>query len=121
MKTQKKISALPDSDQLLVESCTSKEGGHLFVFSFAGRRVNEGLAILIAWRMSRSLEDTYRVWANDYGLEILSLGKKAVDTKDLRTALSVDSLLTDLKSDFIISFLELFFQECSFMDLFCLY
>ncbi len=96
LKTQKKISALPDSDQLLIESCVSKEGGHLFVFSFAGRRVNEGLAILIAWRMSRSREDTYKVWANDYGLEILSLGKKAVDIKDLRQALSVDSLLTDL-------------------------
>ena len=96
MKTQKKISALPSSDELLIESCSSKEGRHSFIYSFAGRPINEGLAILSAWRLSRTRKDTFKVWANDYGFEILSLGQKAIDNEELVHALSADSLLKDL-------------------------
>ncbi len=96
LKTQKKISALPSSGELLIESCSSKEGRHSFIFSFAGRHINEGLAILSAWRLSRTQKDTFKVWANDYGFEILSLGQKAIDIEELVQALSADSLLKDL-------------------------
>ena len=96
INTQKKISALPAQSELLVESCSSREGQHLFIFCFAGRRVNEGLAILIAWRLSRSRKDTFKVWANDYGLEILSLGRKVVSITELIQVLRVESLLEDL-------------------------
>ena len=43
-------SALPRTGRLLVETVTSREGFHLFVFPFAGRLINEGLATLVAAR-----------------------------------------------------------------------
>ena len=96
--TQRKVSALPNCNEVLVESCSTKEGHHLFVFSFAGRHVNEGLAILIAWRLSLHSKDTFKVWANDYGLEILSIGKKIIDINKFRKTFLIDSLLKDLIS-----------------------
>ena len=46
--------------------------------------------------MSRSRKDTFKVWANDYGLEILSLGRKVVSITELIQVLHVESLLEDL-------------------------
>ena len=80
LKTQRKFQ--PYLVRRIIDWCSSKEGRHSFVFSFAGRHINEGLAILSAWRLSRTQKDTFKVWANDYGFEILSLGKNT-DIREL--------------------------------------
>ncbi len=89
-------SALPREDQLLVEQVSTREGRHLFVFTFAGRAVNEGLAALLAWRLSQSRQITFRAWANDYGFELLTRGEFAQAEAALREALSPGNLLDDL-------------------------
>jgi ATP-dependent Lhr-like helicase len=91
-------SALPGRDQLLLERIRTREGRHLFLFTFAGRAVNEGLAALAAWRLSQTQPVTFRAWANDYGFELLTAADCQITPDQLRTALSTDALADDLVS-----------------------
>ncbi len=74
-KKQKSLSTLPTKDRLLFETFDSREGSHLFFYPFAGRLVHEGIAALIAFRLSKKVSTTFSVSANDYGIEILSTKK----------------------------------------------
>jgi ATP-dependent Lhr-like helicase len=69
---QQQWSRIPRLGELLIERTKSREGYHLFLYPFAGRLVHEGLAALLAFRLSRRLPITFSMSANDYGLELLS-------------------------------------------------
>ncbi len=96
LDVQRRWSALPREDQLLLEQVHTREGQHLFVFTFAGRAVNEGLAALLAWRLTRSQKATFRAWANDYGFELLTKSELDHPEDMLREALAAENLLDDL-------------------------
>lgn len=89
-------SALPRPGTLLVETLQSREGFHLFVFPFAGRLVNEGLATLVAARWARDTPRTFSVAANEYGFELLGPEPLPVDAATLRRLLAPTRLLEDL-------------------------
>lgn len=72
VETQKRLSALPGTDEVLAEIIRTREGCHLFLYPFEGRLVHGGLASLIALRLTRLAKATFSVAANDYGFEILS-------------------------------------------------
>ena len=74
-EVQRSMSRLPSSHQFLVESSNSREGAHLFLFPFEGRLVHEGLAALLAYRISRIQKVTFGLSMNDYGIELLSEDK----------------------------------------------
>lgn len=89
-------SILPRLDQLLVERYKSRDGYHLFVYPFAGRMVNEGLANLIAYHLTNLAPNTFSIAVNDWGFELLSLSPfdfsgcagdffKNIDLKDLES------------------------------------
>jgi len=69
---QQRWSALPTIDTLVIESMTSREGHHLFVYPFAGRSVHMGLASLFAFRVGRIQPITFSIAINDYGFELLA-------------------------------------------------
>ncbi len=69
---QKERSALPRHDQLLIEQLKTREGWHLFFYPIEGRMVHEGLAALIAWRISQVKPISFSIAMNDYGFELLS-------------------------------------------------
>ena len=71
LELQARWSALPTPDTLLVESLRTREGRSLFVYSFAGRLANLGLASLIAYRAGRLQPATFSIAVNDYGFELL--------------------------------------------------
>ena len=89
-------SALPRPGTLLVETLQSREGFHLFVFPFAGRLVNEGLATLVAARWAREAPRTFSVATNEYGFELLGPEPLPVDAPTLRRLLAPANLLEDL-------------------------
>jgi len=64
---QARWSRLPVPEILLAETLVSREGHHLFVYPFAGRHANLGLACVLAWRASRGQPATISVAVNDYG------------------------------------------------------
>ena len=72
IELQRRWSALPGPDTLVVETLKSAEGHHLFVYPFAGRMVHIGLASLFAWRAAREAPGTFSISMNDYGFELLS-------------------------------------------------
>jgi ATP-dependent Lhr-like helicase len=57
---------------VLVETCRSREGSHLFAYPFEGRFVHEGLGFLWAGRLTRHRSSTITVSVNDYGFELLA-------------------------------------------------
>ncbi len=72
LNVQAAWSAVPSADTLVIETLRSREGFHLFVYAFAGRTVNLGLASLLAWRKARNAPGTFSMSVNDYGFELLS-------------------------------------------------
>lgn len=82
---QKAKSHLPNDHELLIEIIKSREGWHLFLFPFEGKTMHEGLALLIAHRLSKTLPSTLIISCNDYGFELLS--KKKIDEEMLNSEL----------------------------------
>jgi ATP-dependent Lhr-like helicase len=69
---QKKWSAIPAKNELLIEYIRSEEGHHLFVYPFEGRLVHEIMAALIAYRISQLTPISFSFAMNDYGFELLA-------------------------------------------------
>jgi ATP-dependent helicase Lhr and Lhr-like helicase len=72
LERQVLLSALPRSQQFLVEVCHTREGSHLYAYPFEGRFVHEGLGFLWSWRLARHHSGTFTVSVNDYGFELLA-------------------------------------------------
>lgn len=72
LRLQETWSQIPDEKSVLVEHMQSREGYHLFIYPFEGRLVHEGLAALLAYRMSRLTPATFSLSINDYGFEMVS-------------------------------------------------
>lgn len=69
---QEERSHLPRKNEFLIESFKTEEGHHIVMFPFEGRLVHEGLASLVAYRISRIMPITFSIAMNDYGFELLS-------------------------------------------------
>ncbi len=90
---QRERSVIPTRDEFLIEKFTSKDGYHVFFYPFEGRLVHEGMATVLAYRISLFQPLTFSIALNDYGFELLSDSpipiEEAVDSdfftlKDLR-------------------------------------
>lgn len=94
---QASLSALPGPGHLLVETIKARDGRHLFVYPFAGRQVNEGLAALLAARWGRRQRNTFSFAANDYGFVLSPAQDVPVDAALLQELLSPARLFEDLR------------------------
>ncbi|OAI88487.1 ligase-associated DNA damage response DEXH box helicase [Pseudomonas putida] len=95
LELQREWSALPTRGSLLAETWHSRQGWHLFLYPFAGRMANLGLASLIAWRASKETPLSVSIAVNDYGFELLT--PTVVDWAALLpSTLSPDNLLEDV-------------------------
>ncbi len=72
LQLQAAWSAIPSADTLLIEQVKTRDGHHIFLYPFEGRLVHEGLAAILAWRISRLQPITFASTINDYGIELLS-------------------------------------------------
>lgn len=103
LAAQQRISHLPASNELLIETCKTREGQHLYVFPFEGRFVHEGLGFLWGYRFADRQPTTFTISVNDYGFEILA--PKGYPFQDLFSPefFSLDSLYDDIKSSINLS------------------
>ncbi|SEN58735.1 ATP-dependent helicase Lhr and Lhr-like helicase [bacterium A37T11] len=69
---QRQVSALPGPEELLIEQIVTREGHHLFIYPFEGKFVHEGMAAVIAHRLSRIQPASFSIGTNEYGFELLS-------------------------------------------------
>lgn len=65
-------SAVPATDELLIEYFQDREGYHLVMYPCEGRGIHEGMASLFAYRISQFAPLTFTIAVNDYGFELLS-------------------------------------------------
>ncbi len=97
-KEQEQLSALPKEDELLVEYIQSKYGYHLFFYPFEGKLVHEGMAQVIAYRLSLLKPATFSIATNEYGIELLSETDYEIDTALLKQIFSPQNLHKDINS-----------------------
>lgn len=93
---QRKWSRLPDDESLLIETTRSREGEHLFCYPFAGRLVHEGLAALVAYRISLESGESIHTTQNDYGFSLTAKRGLGLDEASLRGHLTTENLLEDI-------------------------
>jgi ATP-dependent Lhr-like helicase len=95
---QAQLSHLPQSHEFLIESFKSHEGHHLLFYPFEGRLVHEGMASLLAYRISRIKPASFSIAMNDYGFELLTDEDIPID-QVLENAdfFSIDNLLDDIQ------------------------
>lgn len=98
MKLQRDRSHLPTKEEFLVESFKSKEGFHVVMYPFEGRQVHEGMAALLALRISRIKPITFSIAMNDYGFELLSDQEIPVYEAIETDVLSTDNLWEDIQA-----------------------
>lgn len=97
LSLQNEISILPASNQLLIEEHKSKYGMHLFVYPFEGRLVNEGLAYLLAYRISKNNPQSFSIAMNDYGFELLCDSELGFEEQIDRNTFSTKHLIEDIQ------------------------
>jgi ATP-dependent Lhr-like helicase len=96
LDVQARWSRIPAADELLAERLVTRDGHHLFLYPFEGRTVHEGIAALLAYRLSRLRPQTFTLAVNDYGLELVSPDPIAVDADALKMLLTPDGLADDV-------------------------
>lgn len=93
---QNEKSILPKKDEFLIEYIQSKDGYHLMMYPFEGRFVHEGIAALLAKRISNLYSITFSIAMNDYGFELLT--DKKIDLNIIKKELfSTDNLIADIQ------------------------
>ena len=93
---QRQNSSLPSFDQFLIEKIKTKDGVNWFLYPFAGRLAHEGLAALIAYRMSKLEPMTLSMSFNDYGLNLCTNSEKEIDLLTWKKLLSPCKVIQEL-------------------------
>jgi len=115
LSLQMQRSKIPTPGRILVERTRLRDGHHTFAFFFHGRLVHEGLASLIAHRLTGGIEGgtglpggagvspakatdqhTVGINVNDYGIELLTSDPIDLTQDDWHRLLSPDRLVDDL-------------------------
>lgn len=97
LEIQQAWSAIPRSDQVLIERLQHRLGCHLFVYPFEGRLVHEGLASLLAWRLTCQQSITITLSMNDYGFVLVSPDALTIESDQLRFLLRTENALYDMQ------------------------
>jgi len=100
LDAQARLSRIPRSNETLIESCTTEEGQHVFIYPFEGRLVHEGLGALLALRLGRLHRATFVITMNDYGIELLTSSTHdfASLMAERRELYTTDGLVEDLRA-----------------------
>ena len=98
LELQNNKSVLPDNESFLVEYFRDREGYHLVMYPFEGRSVHEGMAALIANRISKHMPISFSLAMNDYGFEMLSDKEIPVDKLINADLFSTKHLFDDIKN-----------------------
>lgn len=97
-ETQIHRSLIPRRDEFLVEYFHSKEGYHLIMYPFEGRNVHEGMAALIAQRLSMVTPISFSIAMNDLGFELLSDQEIDVENLIKVSLFTTKNLTSDIQS-----------------------
>lgn len=95
---QRQRSHLPGKNEFLIEYIETGEGHHLLMYPFEGRFVHEGLAALVAYRISKIKPITFSIAMNDYGFELLSDQEIPIEEAVETNLLGTEDLMIDIQA-----------------------
>jgi ATP-dependent Lhr-like helicase len=95
---QQTRSLLPNKNQFLIEYIETSEGHHVLMYPFEGRFVHEGMAALVAYRISKIKPITFSIAMNDYGFELLSDQEIPIEEAVETDVLGTDDLMKDIQA-----------------------
>ena len=93
---QQRWSLLPQADELLIEMIGDRSGSQVFLFPFEGRLVHEGMASLLAYRLTRQQPTTLSMACNDHGIVLQSPHPIAIEKAISEGLFSTDQLEDDI-------------------------
>jgi ATP-dependent Lhr-like helicase len=96
LELQARWSAIPRLGEMLIETTTTRDGHHHYLYPFLGRLVHEGLAGLLGYRLGKIGFKPITAAFNDYGIELLSPAEMNLAEKDYHALLSPENLLEDI-------------------------
>jgi ATP-dependent helicase Lhr and Lhr-like helicase len=96
LEIQETMSAIPRTDQWLIESFAIKADHYLCLYPFEGRLVHEGLGSVIAYRLTRKHPLTLAIAANEYGILFTAKEPIPVDSALLRELICKEGIQSDL-------------------------
>ncbi len=96
LELQQQWSVLPGPNDLLIELIQTREGYSMFCYPFAGRLAHEGLAMLVANRLSAKYPLTVTLQINDYGFELQCAEPIDVCEDNLKELFTADNLVEDI-------------------------
>lgn len=94
---QQDWSLLPRNDELLVEVIRDRAGYQVFLFPFEGRLVHEGMASVLAYRLTRQLKTTMSMACNDHGIVLQSPHAIPIEKAIVEGLFSTDRLEEDVR------------------------
>jgi ATP-dependent Lhr-like helicase len=97
LQLQNEMSIVPKENEFLMEHIETKDGYHLFVYSFEGRMVNEAMAAILGYRLSKIIPITFSFAMNDYGFELLSDQPIPLDDSNVYELFSTENLFADIQ------------------------
>lgn len=95
---QQKRSHVPRAGEFLIEYFESTDGYHAVFYPFEGRFVHEGIAAVVALRISQIQPITFSIAMNDYGFELLSDQPIPIEEAVETNVLGVDNLISDIQA-----------------------
>jgi ATP-dependent Lhr-like helicase len=95
---QKKLSHLPTLNEFLIEYLETGDGFHVMMYPFEGRFVHEGMASLVAYRISQIKPISFSIAMNDYGFELLADQEIPIYEALETDLLGEDNLLKDIQA-----------------------
>lgn len=93
---QRRQSAVPGEGETLCERVRTRDGDYLFLYPFAGHLAHEGMAALLAYRLSLIHPADYGYAVNDYGLTITAASLPLLDAATMKALLHPFRLATDI-------------------------
>ena len=70
LETQSRVSKIPGQQVFLIEVTRIRSDYSWFFYSFGGRLAHEGLAALVAWKITSEFRTTVTTSVNDYGFHL---------------------------------------------------
>ncbi|HOX83250.1 MAG TPA: ligase-associated DNA damage response DEXH box helicase [Chryseolinea sp.] len=95
---QKERSKLPAKNEFLIEYLQTDDGYHVLMYPFDGRFVHEGMAALVAYRISQLQPITFSIAMNDYGFELLSDQPIPIEEAVETNVLGIENLQHDIQA-----------------------
>ncbi|OYP36136.1 DNA ligase-associated DEXH box helicase [Rhodopirellula sp. MGV] len=93
---QKRWSILPARDEFLIEKIKTRGGHQVFLFPFEGRLAHEGLAAVLAYRISQHRKLSLSMACNDYGIVLQSPSEIPIESTIASGLLSAENLDRDI-------------------------